>query len=145
MLSRPSGVVYFAGENSIPHARGNVEEEAKSPNHLPADPSKVIELVDQALVNRLLTSAAMTSPLLDVRRGAVLEKAQLCYRPTTPDGDPLIGRLGQDGDGLFVATGHGPWVRSLHRACLPDADRHFHNRESRSVQVISLFIPDESG
>lgn len=112
-LARPSGVVYIAGENSIPHQKIDIKEQVLSSNHLPDDPSKVIDLVDDALVSRLLTSAAMTSPLLDVRKGAVLEKAQLCYRPTTPDGDPLIGRLGEVGNGLFVAAGHGPWAGLL--------------------------------
>ena len=78
-------------------------------NHLPSDPKHVVDLVDEALISRLLASAAMTSPLLDVKRGATLEKAQLCYRPATPDGNPLIGRLGGM-DGVFVASGHGPWV-----------------------------------
>ncbi|MDN4999373.1 NAD(P)/FAD-dependent oxidoreductase [Bradyrhizobium sp. GCM10027634] len=33
---------------------------------------------------------------------------QACFRPVTKDGLPLIGRVPQD-DGLYVATGHGPW------------------------------------
>jgi glycine/D-amino acid oxidase-like deaminating enzyme len=105
---RPSGVVYLAGENSIPHKRDSIHEESKTANHLPANPAQVIGLVDNVLVSRLVTAAAMTSPLLDLKRGAKLEKAQLCYRPTTMDGNPLIGRSG--GEGMFLAAGHGPWV-----------------------------------
>ena len=33
---------------------------------------------------------------------------QACFRPVTADGLPLIGRVPQD-EGLYVATGHGPW------------------------------------
>lgn len=110
-------MVYLAGENSIPHPNANIPEEPRSTNHLPENPARAIGLVDEALVNRLLTSAAMTSPLLDVRKGAVLEKAQVCFRPTR-DGDPLIGLLGKEGDGLYVAAGHGPWVCIETLACL---------------------------
>lgn len=33
---------------------------------------------------------------------------QFCYRPTTADGNPLICKLE---DHLYLASGHGPWVR----------------------------------
>lgn len=110
LISRPDATVYIAGENSIPHS--SLDRSTTLSNHLPADPSQVIDLVDQSLVDRLLRSAVLTSPLLNIKRGAELVKAQLCYRPSSPDGNPLIGRLGmqKEEEGVYVAAGHGPWV-----------------------------------
>ena len=96
----------------------------------------VKQLVDPQLISRLVAAAAAVSPALRVENGAVIEKEQVsessgwrllrlrsvspqfCYRPKTMDGDCMIGELEK---GIFVATGHGPWVsfsRSRARAKL---------------------------
>lgn len=122
---RADGSVYVAGENSIPSVGGG--ESAGLPNRLPEKAEEVKKLLDPKLVERLINSAGAVSKALDVKRGAVIEKqqvrsafssmssaltllSQFCYRPITPDGEPLIGELKP---GVFVATGHGPWGITL--------------------------------
>lgn len=114
---RTNGLVYIAGENSIPstsssgNRRYGGEQRAGQgalPNRLPDEADDVEALLDENLIARLIVSAAAVSPLLDLAKGATIERRQFCYRPITPDGAPLVGKLCE---GVFVATGHGPWVR----------------------------------
>ena len=123
--ARPDGTVYIAGENGVP---SRAPPSCKgTPNHLPSDPAEVEGMVDPTLVRRLIRSAGRISDAMRVTHGAKLITAQvscplssldpltgqLCYRPTTPDGTPLIGPLTTEGD-IFIAAGHGPWVRLAH-------------------------------
>lgn len=117
----------MAGENSIPAVEG--EDHPGLRNRLPRTAEGVKKLVDPKLVARLTVSAAAVSKALDVKHGAVIEKqqvrrivfineleasltlfSQFCYRPITPDGEPMIGELRP---GVFIATGHGPWGITL--------------------------------
>lgn len=131
LFPRANGLVFVAGENSIPSVKvGKAERfagEMELPNRLPRDAAGVDELLDKALIARLLSSAAQISPALSLAHGAVLEKEQVsfpvptlphekfaddlvnqfCYRPVHADGSPMIGTLK---DNVFLATAHGPWV-----------------------------------
>lgn len=79
---RSNGLVYVAGENSIPSAPAFASSDRISgqnllPNLLPDSPDGVKLLLDQRLIGRLITSAAMVSPALDVKNGAVVEREQV--------------------------------------------------------------------
>ncbi|KAK4702732.1 hypothetical protein P7C70_g3487, partial [Phenoliferia sp. Uapishka_3] len=106
-FTRPNGLVYVAGENSIPRTEG---VDVGLPNRLPLSADGVAALLDQGLIARLVNASAAISPALNVANGAVVEKAQFCYRPITPDGEPMLGELQS---GVFIACGHGPWGITL--------------------------------
>ncbi|KAL8286462.1 hypothetical protein RQP46_004479 [Phenoliferia psychrophenolica] len=106
-FTRPDGTVYVAGENSIP---STAMVDAGLPNRLPKNADGVEALKDENLVKRLVNAAAAISPALNVGNGAVVERSRFCYRPITPDGEPMIGQLEP---GVFIATGHGPWGITL--------------------------------
>lgn len=72
---RTNGLVYVAGENSIPTAPSYLQE--RLPNRLPENVDQVKQLVDPALVQRLVAAAAAVSPALRVENGAVIEKEQV--------------------------------------------------------------------
>lgn len=71
----------------------------------------------EAIAELKRTAAALLGRDVEVTRES------LCYRPVTPDGAPILARIGDDylgGDGsistrpgpeggVFVAAGHGPW------------------------------------
>ena len=60
-----------------------------------------------ALAPLLLERGARFLPAL----GEVREfEARACPRPQSPDGRPLLGQIGED---LWIAAGHGPWGVSL--------------------------------
>lgn len=124
VLRRANGLVYVAGENSVPSAPSHLP--SRLPNRLPDNVDLVKQLVDPALVSRLAEAAGKVSPALRRENGAVIEKEQVscssvkmrarwltrgrgqfCYRPKTTDGECIIAELEA---GVFVATGHGPWV-----------------------------------
>ncbi|KAM0754781.1 FAD dependent oxidoreductase [Meredithblackwellia eburnea MCA 4105] len=107
-FTRPNGLVYVAGENTIPATERAVK--TTLPHKLPLNADDVQELLDQNLVTRLLNGAGAISPSMNIHNGAKLERAKFCYRPITPDGAPMIGELEP---GVFIATGHGPWGISL--------------------------------
>lgn len=107
LIYRPDGLVYIAGENAGPRSASNIVQ------GFPDDPSAVEGLVDDRLVGRLTRAAARLSDALDVKNGAELVSAALCYRPVTPDGTPLLGRLESNEDEIYIAAGHGPWGITL--------------------------------
>ncbi|KAI5478667.1 FAD dependent oxidoreductase [Pseudohyphozyma bogoriensis] len=109
LFTRASGVVYLAGENTIPSTT-NPLAGLGGPHKLPPKAEDVKTLVDPALIKRLTTSAGVVSPNLDINTGAVLEAAQFCYRPITPDGEPIIDEIEKS---VYVASGHGPWGITL--------------------------------
>ncbi|KAI5478265.1 FAD dependent oxidoreductase [Pseudohyphozyma bogoriensis] len=109
MFPRASGVVYVAGENSIPTTTNALAGQGGQ-HKLPPRAEDVKTLLDPGLVKRLTVSAGVVSPNLDVKTGAVVEVAQFCYRPITPDGEPVIDEIEKD---VYVATGHGPWGITL--------------------------------
>lgn len=123
-MRRTNGLVYVAGENSTPTSPSPHPDTL--PNRLPPNVDDVKAMLDPALVVRLKKAAAAVSPALRVENGAVIEREQVrrkpqylsshshtdfllqfCYRPKSLDGDCMVGRLAP---GVFVATGHGPWV-----------------------------------
>lgn len=67
LFCRPSGLVYVAGENT-PSQHGG----------LPPTVGQVKAQLDQKLVRRLARSAALVSADLDVGKGAVIEREQVC-------------------------------------------------------------------
>lgn len=74
-----------------------------SADPLPDSPEDVT--VDRADCDLLQTMAAGHSGALGEAEVTV---RQACFRPVTRDGIPLIGPV-PDRDGVYVATGHGPW------------------------------------
>ncbi|KAF8476538.1 FAD dependent oxidoreductase, partial [Gautieria morchelliformis] len=88
---RPDGLVYVAGENRgapLPEGTADVK-------------------LDAGLAHKLvLAGAALTESL---RLGTV----ELCYRPVTPHGAPLVGSLKSGSTKAFIAAGHGPWGITL--------------------------------
>ena len=74
-----------------------------SQSPLPAEPSRVVP--DDGAMERLEIMSDRLAPALG---GAKIVARQLCYRPVTQDGLPLIGRIAGL-NGAFVATGHSVW------------------------------------
>ena len=74
-----------------------------SDSPLPIDPADVAP--DPGAIERLLRICKELSPAL---ASAKILARQACYRPTTRDGLPLIGRV-PDVEGAYVATGHSVW------------------------------------
>ncbi|GAA5856401.1 hypothetical protein JCM8547_008727 [Rhodosporidiobolus lusitaniae] len=114
MFTRKNGLVFVAGENSIPET-GEADRTVELSggrgrvtllNKLPPTVDEVKEMTDPALSARLTRAAGLVSPLLDEKKGAVVEKRQFCYRPTTPDMEPVMGKIAP---GVWISTGHGPW------------------------------------
>ncbi|GAA5971976.1 hypothetical protein JCM21900_002624 [Sporobolomyces salmonicolor] len=111
LFVRTNGLVYVAGENSIPRAAR--ESDVGLDNKLPGTVDQVARMVDPTCVGRLKRAAGAVSPLLKEENGAVVERMQcgkLCYRPISSDREPIVGKLDDD---VFVATGHGPWGITL--------------------------------
>ena len=106
LFARANGLVYCAGENSITTCGAD----GALPHRLPANVDLVRPLLDPRLVARLESAAAQCSSALDVAQGAVVEAKQFCFRPVTPDGDPIIDVLVP---GVVLACGHGPWGITL--------------------------------
>ncbi|GAA6063159.1 hypothetical protein JCM10212_006317 [Sporobolomyces blumeae] len=107
-FTRKNGLVYVAGENSIPASAS--ESDVGLPNKLPANVDEVKEMVDRECVERLTRAAGAVSPFLKVENGAKVEKTQFCYRPISVDREPIVGFVEKD---VLVATGHGPWGITL--------------------------------
>lgn len=103
---RANGLVYVAGENAIP----SVGAQGRLPHKLPRTVDGVRDIIDPHLIGRLRRAAGLVSPTLDVGRGARVEVEQYCYRPISPDGDPIIDLIKP---GVILACGHGPWGISL--------------------------------
>ena len=72
---RKNGLVYVAGENSIPETRA--QGERGLPNKLPESVDEVKEMIDGRLVGRLKRAAGAVSALLKEENGAVVEKEQV--------------------------------------------------------------------
>ncbi|KIJ52387.1 hypothetical protein M422DRAFT_26007 [Sphaerobolus stellatus SS14] len=93
---RSNGLVYVAGENTgapLPEGTADVE-------------------VDPAAIEKLVNASHQISSLL--AQGTVVAE-QLCYRPITRHGTPLLGLL-KNGPGntrAYLAAGHGPWGITL--------------------------------
>ena len=110
VFSRVGGEIYIAGLNDA-----SITPPAPSTSSLPPPHS----------VDRLVNAAKFLcdSPLAKAHgAGADLEVAssRLCFRPTTPKGTPVIGKIPLKNGGLYgkgfrlwVGSGHGPWGISL--------------------------------
>ncbi|GAA5924441.1 NAD(P)/FAD-dependent oxidoreductase [Sporobolomyces koalae] len=105
---RKNGLVYVAGENSIPASAH--ESSVGLPNKLPQYVNEVKNMVDADCAGRLKRAAGAVSPFLKEENGAVIERTQFCYRPISSDREPIVGFLERD---VLVATGHGPWGITL--------------------------------
>lgn len=70
---------------------------------VPVDPADV--LPDEGAHERLEALCRNISPAL---AAAPIKARQVCFRPVTEDGLPLIGRV-PGVDGAYVATGHSVW------------------------------------
>ncbi|GAA6007988.1 hypothetical protein JCM11491_006567 [Sporobolomyces phaffii] len=105
---RRNGVVYVAGENSIPESAPS--SDVGLPNKLPATVDRVKGMIDDECVGRLKRAAGAVSPFLKEENGAIIERTQFCYRPISSDREPLVGFLEAN---VLVATGHGPWGITL--------------------------------
>ena len=86
---RPDGTVYSCG---------NDDQEP-----LPEDPKDV--LPKQSSCDELVKRVAKISSSLE---GCPVITSQACYLPHTPDGIPMIGKLGFY-EGAYIATGHTCW------------------------------------
>ncbi|KPV76733.1 uncharacterized protein RHOBADRAFT_51732, partial [Rhodotorula graminis WP1] len=108
---RTNGLVYVAGENSIPETRA--QSARGLPNKLPETVDEVRGMIDGRLVGRLKRAAGAVSALLKEENGAVVEKEQFCYRPISPDREPMIGQLSPSDPTVYVSTAKGPWGITL--------------------------------
>ena len=93
LFPRPSGLIYVAGEN------GGVP--------IVASAADAQQMVQPTLIRKLICASAALSSELE---GTEVVRASLCYRPTTPDGAPIISEVLKN---VFVAAGAGPWGISL--------------------------------
>ncbi|BGO88660.1 hypothetical protein NBRC10512_003488 [Rhodotorula toruloides] len=109
LFVRANGLIYVAGENSIPE-RGGPQRKDGLPNKLPDTVDGVKGLLDERCVGRLKRAAGAVSPLLKEENGAVIEKEQFCYRPIASDREPIIGPLAPD---VYISTAMGPWGITL--------------------------------
>ncbi|GJN87711.1 hypothetical protein Rhopal_000666-T1 [Rhodotorula paludigena] len=107
LFTRVNGLVFVAGENTIPETRS--QEPSGLPNKLPPRVDEVKDMIDQRLVGRLKRAAGAVSALLKEENGAVIEKEQFCYRPVAPDREPIIGPLSRADPSITVNTAMGPW------------------------------------
>jgi len=89
VFPRPDGSTYVTGlaENSA----------------FPTDPADV-----KPGIHRIEWLREISERLSPLFRSEKIIAEQACFRPVTADGLPLIGRVPQD-EGLYLATGHGPW------------------------------------
>ncbi|GAA5830619.1 hypothetical protein JCM11251_002535 [Rhodosporidiobolus azoricus] len=122
LFVRTNGLIYVAGENSIPSTSlAGVDkhfvsygkekgEKLELMNKLTPTVDDVKQLLDPACVGRLKRAAGAVSSLLKEENGAIVEKQQFCYRPVSPDREPIVGELEP---GILVATAHGPWGITL--------------------------------
>ena len=86
----------------FPRADGSTHVTAFSgEGALPLDPAAVTAQPGE--IDRLQAICARLSPVFRAER---IIARQACFRPVTPDGLPLIGRVGP---GTYVATGHSVW------------------------------------
>ncbi|GAA5850835.1 hypothetical protein JCM9279_003941 [Rhodotorula babjevae] len=108
---RTNGLVYVAGENSIPETRA--QRAGALPNKLPESVDEVRGMIDGRLVGRLKRAAGAVSALLKEENGAVVEKEQFCYRPIAPDREPIVGLLSPSDPTVYVSTAKGPWGITL--------------------------------
>jgi glycine/D-amino acid oxidase-like deaminating enzyme len=74
-----------------------------SPGPVPVNPSDVVP--DEGAHARLEAMCRNISPAL---AAAPITARQVCFRPVTEDGLPLIGAV-PGTDGAYVATGHSVW------------------------------------
>ncbi|GAA5957247.1 hypothetical protein JCM3765_000403 [Sporobolomyces pararoseus] len=105
---RKNGLIFVAGENSIPESAA--PSSVGLPNKLPSTVDEVKEMIDEECVGRLKRAAGAVSPFLKEENGAVVERSQFCYRPISSDREPIVGFIEKD---VLIATGHGPWGITL--------------------------------
>ncbi|BGP37043.1 hypothetical protein JCM10449v2_000947 [Rhodotorula kratochvilovae] len=105
LFVRVNGLVYVAGENTIPETAA----QRALPNKLPDSVDDVKGMLDARLVGRLKRAAGAVSALLKEENGAVIEKTQFCYRPVAPDREPIIGVLSPGDPTVYISTAKGPW------------------------------------
>lgn len=96
-ISRLGGEIYIAGVN-----------DADTP--LPESPGSSAPL-DHECVELLTEIGKKLCGDVDVE----VSRSAICFRPITSDGNPFIGRVGVEREGLnvWVGAGHGPWGISL--------------------------------
>lgn len=76
LFVRANGLIYVAGENSIPE-KGGPQRREGLPNKLPDTVDGVKNLLDERCVGRLKRAAGAVSPLLKEENGALIEKQQV--------------------------------------------------------------------
>lgn len=72
LFSRSNGLVYVAGENTMPVTAYEGQDIGRLPNRLPDTVDSVKYLTDKRLSNRLKIAAAAVSPALREENGAVI-------------------------------------------------------------------------
>ena len=72
---RKNGLVYVAGENSIPESAK--ASDVGLPNKLPRTVDEVKDMLDEECVGRLKRAAGAISPFLKEENGAKIEKTQV--------------------------------------------------------------------
>jgi glycine/D-amino acid oxidase-like deaminating enzyme len=88
----------------FPRADGSTHVTAFSEQSaLPLDPAAVTP--DASEIDRLQTISERLSPVFKPER---IIARQVCFRPVTQDGLPLIGNVPQN-ENVYVATGHNVW------------------------------------
>ncbi|KAK1758497.1 FAD dependent oxidoreductase [Echria macrotheca] len=114
IYARTGGHVYIAGLNSTTIPLQDAAEKAS----VHAEAITALKETAKTLLGNTGPDGSAVDDLEIVREG-------LCFRPVTPSGLPIIGRIpdqdlgvgistrpGADG-GVFIATGHGPWGISM--------------------------------
>ena len=108
LFSRLGGEIYIAGLND-------------PTLHIPATPTEAKAMINKdstaklkKVATRLMVAEGSADALDIIREG-------LCFRPVTPSGHPILGRiddeklgprlrtLGENEGGVWLAAGHGPW------------------------------------
>lgn len=105
-----NGMVYVAGENNgppLPDGTSSVK----------VDPTAIDKLINASKeLSSLLANGAIEVQQVRVENAAnflINMIKQLCYRPITSQGVPLIGKLRSGSVKAFIAAGHGPWGITL--------------------------------
>jgi len=96
---RPDQTAYCTG---FPEAARFVTEE---PGQESVHADRIAAVLD-SVRDATAAATAKTSGALELQKDPVVQQA--CYLPTTQDGVPIMGELG-DGSGVYMAAGHSCW------------------------------------
>lgn len=96
LFTRPDGTVYIAGENT----------------GAPLPPGVQAVTKDDFLLAKLRAAMSILAPSLTQDIDTSSLKAQLCYRPISTRGFPVLGRMPGVGN-VIVCSGMGPWGITL--------------------------------